>query len=141
MSNNTSRIGPGPLHPKALIGRHPAAVRARIEAMEHLLEGLITIPGINRKIGLDVMLNAVPGIGPTIAAAMGAWMLWEARNLGMSRLHVARMAGNVGLDYLLGLVPIIGIIPDFLFRSNSRNLKMIKRFMDKKHPSTVIVDR
>ncbi|WP_034160015.1 DUF4112 domain-containing protein [Sphingomonas sp. ERG5] len=122
------------------IGRDVAAVRQRIEAMEHLLEGLITIPGINRKIGLDVILDVIPVGGDVIGSVMGAWMVWEARNLGMSKTQMARMFGNVGVDFLLGLIPVVGIIPDFFFRSNTRNLKIIKRHLDRHHPSTAIIN-
>jgi hypothetical protein len=124
------------------IGRDPASVRRRIEAMEHLLEGLFKIPGINRKIGLDVILDLVPiPIAPDlITALMGGWMVWEARNLGMSKTQMARMFGNVGIDFLLGIIPVVGAIPDFLFRSNTRNLKIIKRHLDRHHPATALID-
>ena len=123
------------------VGRDPAAVRRRIEAMEHLLEGLVTIPGLNRRVGLDVILDLIPVAGETVAAAMGAWMAWEARNLGMSKGQVARMFGNVGVDWLLGLIPFVGAVPDFFFRSNTRNLRMIKRHLDKHHPKTALIDQ
>ena len=122
------------------IGRDAAAVRQRIEAMEHLLEGLFTIPGTNRKVGLDVILDVIPVGGDLIGSAMGAWMVWEARNLGMSKTQMARMFGNVGVDFLLGLIPVVGIIPDFFFRSNTRNLKIIKRHLDRHHPSTAVIN-
>ena len=142
MAKPTTRLDPEQVRKLAAqlpLGRDAAAVRRRIEAMEHVLEGLITIPGLNRKVGLDVILDFIPVAGPTIAAAMGGWMMWEARNLGMTKSHMLRMAGNIGIDYLLGLVPWIGAVPDFFFRSNTRNLKMIKRFMDRNHPSTAII--
>ena len=60
-------------------------MRRRIEGLEHLLEGLVTIPGTKRKIGLDVILDIIPVGGDVIGAAMGAYMAWEARNLGMSK--------------------------------------------------------
>ncbi|MFM9828492.1 MAG: DUF4112 domain-containing protein, partial [Sphingomonas sp.] len=87
------------------LGRDAASVRQRVDAMEHLLEGLVTIPGTNRKLGLDVILDIVPVGGGTIAALMGAWMVWEARNIGMSRFQIFRMLGTIGLDFLLGLIP------------------------------------
>ena len=121
------------------IGTDPGSVRQRVEAMEKLLEGLITIPGFNRKIGLDVILDLVPVAGDVAAAALGSYMVWEARNLGMSKGQMARMAGNVGFDFLLGLIPFIGAVPDFFFRSNTRNLKLIKRHLDRHHPETAIV--
>lgn len=123
------------------LGKDPASVRRRIEAMEHLLERSLTVPGTRFPIGLDVVLDLVPGIGTTIAAAMGAYMAWEARNLGMSKAQIARMAGNVGFDWVLGLIPWVGAIPDLFFRSNSRNLKMIKKHLDKHHPSTATIDQ
>lgn len=122
------------------LGRDPASVRQRIVAMERLLEGLFTIPGTNRKVGLDVILDLIPVGGDVIAAAMGGWMVWEARNLGMSKTQMARMFGNVGTDFLLGLIPFIGAVPDFFFRSNTRNLRIIKKHLDKHYPSTVTVE-
>jgi len=123
------------------LGTDPQSVRRRVETMEHLLERLIVVPGINRPMGLDVILDAVPVVGDVIGAALGAWMIWEARNLGLSKWQMSRMAGNVGIDFLLGLIPWIGAIPDFLFRSNSRNLKIIQRHLDKHHPATVTIEQ
>jgi hypothetical protein len=108
--------------------------------MEKLLERLIVIPGINRPVGLDVILDVVPIVGGIASAALGTYIVWEARNLGMSKLQISRMAGNVGVDWLLGLIPWVGAIPDFFFRSNTRNLKIVRRHLDKHHPGTRTVD-
>ena len=121
------------------IGRDAASVRIRLEAMERVMEGLFVIPGTNRKLGLDVILDLVPVIGPTIAALVGSWLVWEARNLGMSKLQMARMFGNVGVDWALGLIPFVGAVPDFFFRSNTRNLRIIRRHLDKHHPATATI--
>ena len=130
------------IHPRLAdaMGRDPAAVRQRLEALEHVLEGLVRVPGTKRKIGLDVILDVVPVVGDTIAAALGAWLIWEARNAGMSKWQMARMTGNVGFDWLLGLVPVVGIVPDFFFRSNTRNLRMIKRHLDRNHPASAVIE-
>ena len=122
------------------LGRDPASVRQRVEAMEKLLERLIMIPGIKQPVGLDVILDLVPVVGTTAAAAIGAYLAWEARNLGMSKWQITRMAGNIGADWLLGLIPWVGAIPDFFFRSNTRNLRMIKRHLDKHHAHTAVIE-
>lgn len=143
MADKVTRIPPngfGRPGGGSYLGTDPAAVRRRVEALEKLLEGLVVIPGTNRRIGLDVLLDVVPVAGDAVAAALGAYMVWEARNLGMSKTQMARMGGNVGIDFLLGLIPWVGAIPDFFFRSNTRNLKIIKRHLDRHHPSTVVVD-
>jgi hypothetical protein len=122
------------------LGRDPQAVRKRIEAMEGLLERAFVIPGTSRRVGLDVVLDVVPFVGDIVAAAMGAWIVWEARNLGMSKWHIARMSANVGIDLALGAIPWIGAIPDFFFRSNTRNLRIITRWLDRHHPETGIIE-
>jgi hypothetical protein len=44
------------------------------------------------------------------------------------------MGGNIGIDMVLGAIPIIGVIPDYFFKSNTRNMKLIKRWLEKHHP-------
>jgi hypothetical protein len=122
------------------VGTDPASVRQRIEAMERLLERLFVIPGINRPVGLDVLLDLIPGVGDIVGAALGGYIVWEAKNLGMSKWKMARMLGNVGIDFLLGLIPWVGAIPDFFFRSNTYNMRMIKRHLDKHHPAGATVE-
>ena len=125
---------------KARMGGDPLSVRQRVEAMEKLLERSFTIPGTNQQFGMDMILEIIPVVGTIAGTAMGSYMMWEARNLGMSKLQMSRLAGNVGVDFLLGMIPFVGIIPDFFFRSNSRNLRIIKRHLDKHHPETGIID-
>ena len=122
------------------LGTDPQSVRQRVEAMERVLERLFVIPGIKQPVGLDVILDLIPVVGDVAAAALGAYIVWEARNLGMSKWQLTRMSGNVGFDFLLGLIPWVGAIPDFFFRSNTRNLRMIKRHLDKHHASMATIE-
>ena len=122
------------------IGRDPASVRRRLEAAEALLERMFVIPSINRPVGLDAILGLVPVVGDLVTTAIGAWLVWEGRNLGMSKFHIARMAGNVGVDTVIGAIPLVGDLFDFAFRSNTRNLRIIKRWLDKHHPATRTID-
>ena len=116
------------------LARHPDAVRARVEALETLLERAIRIPVIDRRIGLDAVIGLVPGVGDIVTGALSAYMIWEARNLGLSRGQVLRMAANVGFDTAIGAIPVVGDLFDLAFRSNSRNLRLIKRHLDERHP-------
>ena len=125
------------------LGTDPQSVRQRVEAMERLLERLFVIPGVKQPVGLDAILDLIPVVGDVAAAALGAYIVWEARNLGMSRWQMGRMLGNVGINWLLGLlsvVPVVGVIPDLLFRSNTYNLRIIKKHLNKHYPETAIVE-
>ena len=134
MEDGRSRRTPFPL------ATDPASVRQRVEALERVMERLIVVPGLNRPVGLDVILDLVPVVGSTAAAAIGAYLAWESRNLGMSKWHLARMGGNITVDWMLGLIPWVGAIPDFFFRSNTRNLRIIKRHLDKHHAGTATIE-
>jgi uncharacterized protein DUF4112 len=125
------------------LGTDPQSVRQRVEAMEKLLERLFVIPGVRQPVGLDAILDLIPVVGDIAAAALGAYIVWEAKNLGMSKWQMGRMLGNVGINWLLGLlsvVPVIGVIPDLLFRSNTYNLRIIKRHLDKHYPEAAVIE-
>lgn len=121
-------------------GTDAASVRARVTAMEQLLERSLVIPGINMPIGLDVIVGLVPVLGEVITTAMGAYIIWEARNLGMSRWQQARMGINVLFDTAIGAIPLVGDAADVLFRSNTKNLKIILRHIDKHHPEARVIE-
>ncbi|MCB5425617.1 DUF4112 domain-containing protein [Altererythrobacter sp. CC-YST694] len=122
------------------MGNDPAAIRQRIEVMEMVLERSFTIPGINRAVGLDSIVGLVPILGDVLTAAMGTYIVWEARNLGLPKWKLARMAANIAFDTALGAIPVAGDLFDLLYRSNSRNLKIVKKHLDKHHPSTRIIE-
>jgi Domain of unknown function (DUF4112) len=133
-----TKMPPGP-DLAGLTGTGPASVRQRVEMMEKLLERLFIVPGLNRPIGLDALLDILPG-GTVIGAIMGGWLVWEARNLDMPKTAIVRMTANIGFDALLGIVPVLSVVPDFFFRSNTRNLKIIKKHLDRHHPATAIIE-
>ena len=122
------------------IGTDHVSVRRRIEAMEQLLENTFTVPGTRFRVGLDSMAGLVPVFGDLIGAALGAWLVWEAKNLGLPKWKLWRMAGNVAFDTAVGAVPVVGDAFDFVFRSNTRNLRIVKRHLDRHHPATRTID-
>lgn len=119
------------------LGTDALSVRRRIETLEHMLAGLIEVPMLGRKVGLDALIGLVPVVGDALGAVLGMYIVWEARNLGMSRWQIWRMTANVGFDAVVGAVPLAGDLFDFLYRSNTRNLKIIKKHLDKHHPATI----
>ena len=121
-------------------GSDVVSVRQRIEAMEMLLERSFRIPGINYPVGLDAIIGLIPVLGEIVTTAMGAYIIWEARNLGLPRWKIWRMVGNTAFDTAIGAVPLIGDAADLVFRSNTRNLKIIKKHLDKHHPATRVIE-
>lgn len=122
------------------LGRDAASVLRRVEAMEKLLERGFVIPGTNVPVGLDSIIGLVPVVGDLITAALGGWILWEARNLGLSKFHLMRMAANIGIDTALGAVPLVGDAFDLLYRSNTKNLRILRRHIEKHHPHLRVLE-
>jgi hypothetical protein len=122
------------------IGSDAASVRARVIAMEKLLERSFTIPGFKMPVGLDALVGLVPVFGEIVTALMGAYIVWEARNLGLPKWKLARMGANVLFDTAIGAIPLLGDAADVLFRSNTKNLKILLRHLDKHHPDSRIIE-
>lgn len=126
--------------PQLPIGSDPHAVRQRVEALEQLLECSITLPVIRYRVGLDAVVGLVPVVGDLVTAAIGFYLVWEARNLGMPRWKRWRMVANIGIDTALGAIPLAGDVFDIIFRSNSKNLRIIRRHLDRHHPQSRIIE-
>lgn len=121
------------------LSRDPRAVRARLVMLERILEGVIRLPG-NQRVGLDAFIGFVPVVGDLLSATIGTYLVWEARNLGLSRWACTRMLARVGLDTAIGAIPVAGDLFDLVYRSNSRNLKRVLAHLDRQHPATAIID-
>ena len=122
------------------LGASPQDVRRRIEAVERAMERAVTIPGLGKKVGLDALVGLIPVAGDLLGAGIGLYLVWEARLLGLPKWKLYRMLANVGIDTAVGAVPVAGDLFDFVFRSNSANLKIVLRHLDKHHPQTRIID-
>jgi len=131
---------PRPVGLNLPVGSDPQSVRQRVEALEFLLERSFRIPGINFPVGLDAIVGLVPVLGDVVTAAMGAYLVWEARNLDLPKWKLWRMGANVAFDAALGFVPLVGDAADLLFRSNTRNLRIIRKHLDKHHPATRVIE-
>ena len=122
------------------ISNNPVAVRARVEALERILERAFVFPGTKIPFGLDSVIGLVPVLGDLVTACISAYMVWEARNLGMSKWQLIRMTANIGIDTAIGAIPFVGDAFDLVWRSNSKNLRIIKKHLDKHHPTTRIIE-
>ena len=108
--------------------------RVRLDALARFLDSAIRVPGTNVRFGADALLNLLPGIGTLTSKGMSAYLIWEARRLGVPTRTLVRMVGNVGLDFAISAVPIVGWVGDVFFRSNLRNMGLLREHLDRVHP-------
>jgi hypothetical protein len=119
---------PEPLRPEVLPPRDsPALESARLLA--RLLDDAIEIPGTGWRIGLDPIVGLLPGIGDVLGAIASTWILLVAVRLGAPGSVIARMALNVGIDTVVGSIPIAGDLADFAWKSNRMNVALLERWL------------
>ena len=104
---------------------------ARLDALAKLLDVAFIVPGTNFRYGIDGLIGLIPVVGDLITTAISLWLVREARALGAPWHVTTRMLGNVALDGVVGLVPLAGDAFDVMFRANVRNVRMLKRWLDK----------
>ena len=104
---------------------------ARLDALAKLLDVAFIVPGTNVRYGIDGLIGLIPVIGDIITTAISLWLVREARALGAPWHLTMRMLGNVALDGVVGAVPLVGDAFDVMFRANVRNVKMLRRWMEK----------
>ena len=103
----------------------------RITALARLLDSSIPVPGTGRTVGLDAVLGLVPGIGDALSATLSAYIIWEARRLGVPKRKIARMVGNTAVDTAIGAVPLVGDLFDMVFKANRRNVRIVLDHLEK----------
>lgn len=104
---------------------------ARFETLAKLLDVAFILPGTRIRYGVDGIIRLIPVVGDVLATAFSLWLVREARALGAPWHVTARMLGNVAVDGVIGIVPLAGDAFDVLFRANMRNVRLLRRWLDK----------
>jgi len=91
-----------------------------------IMDEIIRVPGTNFRFGLDPLIGLIPGIGDTSSALVSAFALIQALRLGVPKILLARMAGNILVNEVIGIIPVVGDAFSFWFKSNARNYEIIK---------------
>jgi hypothetical protein len=104
---------------------------ARIEAIARLMDDMFEIPGTKVRVGLDAVIGLVPIMGDLVSQVISSYIIWEARQLGVSRFTMGRMIANTAIDGVVGMVPFAGDAFDVAFRANKKNLALLKAHLAK----------
>jgi hypothetical protein len=114
---DAKRGPPGPDTPRGLL---------RARRISRVLDDLIRIPGTRRRVGLDPLVGLLPGVGDWVTLVISLDLLFSAARLGAGVAVLFRMSGNLLIDALLGMVPLLGDLFDFRWKANKRNLILLE---------------
>jgi hypothetical protein len=117
--------------PKRPASREHERTLRRLDRLERLLDRRFGVLGL--RFGLDSVLGLVPVVGDTASGLLSAYLIYEAHKAGADHRLKAKMLGNAGFDFLLGMVPGVGDIGDVFFKANTRNVRLLKEHFARQH--------
>ena len=110
-------------------GSYAQSLSPELEAIARWTDTVFRIPGLNVRFGLDAIIGLVPGVGDILTALASLYILSAANRYKVSRITLARMATNIVLDTLLGAIPVVGDLFDAYWKSNQRNVELLRRHL------------
>ena len=106
--------------------RKQIEIEKGLDDLARYLDGLFRIPGTNWRFGLDSLIGLIPNVGDTLTLFPSLYILLAAVRHGVPKITLLRMAFNIGLDYVVGMIPFLGDAFDFVWKSNTRNMDLIR---------------
>lgn len=105
-------------------------IRRRVELLASVTDDAVEIPFVGVRVGIDPLLGLLPGWGDAVAAGLSGWIVVDAARLGAGPTVLLRMLLNLGVDALVGVVPLLGDLFDVGYRANRRNVRLLERHLD-----------
>lgn len=100
-----------------------------LERLANWLDTAFRIPGLGWRFGFDAILDLIPGIGDALGAVASLYIFQAARRYSLPRMTVTRMALNIGIDFIGGLLPLVGPVFDAYWKANIWNVALLKRHL------------
>jgi hypothetical protein len=105
----------------------PQALEADLERLAHWMDSVFRIPGLGLRFGLDALLGLLPGAGDIASSIVSIYIFTAANRYGVPRITVVRMALNIVIDLTIGALPFVGDLFDAYWKSNQRNVALLRR--------------
>lgn len=103
----------------------------RLRKLAYWLDDRFRIPGTNWRVGLDGLIGLIPGVGDTVTSALAAYIILEAKRLGVPTGTLLRMVGNVLGDYVVGTIPVVGDLIDLRWKANRKNIELLNAHLER----------
>jgi hypothetical protein len=100
----------------------------RIELLSYLLDHRFQGPW-GMKFGLDGVLGLIPGVGDLVTTGLSIYILTLAASLGAGPSLLVRMGLNIFIESIVDLIPIVGNVFDFYWKSNIKNVELLRRHL------------
>jgi hypothetical protein len=101
----------------------------QVEFLARIMDEQFVVPGTRLRFGWDSILGLFPGLGDVITSAISLLIVHHAWQTGASPIVLARMLANIGVDFMLGAVPVVGDVLDLAWKANRKNARLLERHL------------
>ena len=101
-----------------------------LERLARWMDSVFRVPGLGLRFGLDAILGLIPGAGDFATSLVSIYIFTAANRYGVPRITVLRMALNIVIDLIVGAIPFVGDAFDLYWKSNQRNVELLRRHVD-----------
>jgi len=108
--------------------QHQRALK-RLERFSYWTDSNFRIPLTGIRVGFGPLIALIPGIGDLVDLLMSLWVVNEARRIGAGKSLLGRMLGHLAIDFLGGLLPVIGDAFDVFYKANVRNTNLLREHL------------
>lgn len=109
---------------------------AQVKWLASMMDDRFGVPGTKLRFGLDSVLGLFPGLGDVLTSAIALLIVHHAWQTGASKLTLTRMLGNVGVDFVVGAIPFVGDLFDFVFKANRKNARLLEEHLNRQSAKT-----
>src|SRR6266480_4125452 len=102
-------------------------VEESLERLSWVMDDLIRVPGLGWRFGLDAIVGLIPGFGDTATTLVSFYILVAAVRYRVPKVTLLRMGLNIGIDYVLGSLPLVGDVFDAWWKSNQMNVELLRK--------------
>lgn len=102
----------------------------RLERFSYWTDSNFRVPFTPYRFGISPLLGLLPGIGDFAGLLLSLYVLIEARKVGASRRVQWRIIRNMLIEFFVGLFPLLGDVFDAVFKANTRNTNLLKRYLE-----------
>ena len=106
---------------------HPVTIDKSLERLGWLMDDVFRVPVLGWRFGLDALIGLVPGLGDTSTALVSFYILAAAVRYRVPKITLLRMGLNIGIDYVVGALPVVGDFADAWWKSNRKNLELLQK--------------
>lgn len=112
-------------------------VKDELDSLAWLMDNYFRVPGLGWRFGIEAIIGLVPVLGDIVTGALGVLLLSRAIQYKLPKIVILRMVLNNLIDITVGAIPFLGDLFDFIFKANTKNMKLFRKYAEGPQESTV----